>query len=214
MVSAPNNTEAKDFTCSVCDEDYELKSSKSPFGKKIVNGAFEPLSKRMASLENPNLLLMRYDKDTKEVRDLVGIPKQFFVPSILEKRKPLGPQARRAGWIGCNILISHVPEMGRVPIILDGKYQSKQSVVDRWNATHFLRDKAMLTRSWLLAVLECVDSLARQDFGLSDVYDFETKLKSQFPDNNNIRPKIRQQLQVLRDANLIAFLGNGQYRRL
>ena len=210
---ARNNAQAKDFSCNVCSEGYELKSSKSPFGKKIVNGAFEALNRRMESSENPSLLMMRYDQATKEVRDLVGVPKQFFVPAIIEKRKPLSPTARRAGWIGCNILISHVPKLGRVPIILDGKHQSKQSVVDNWNATNFLRDKALSSRSWLLAVLECVDRLERDVFSLKDIYDYEELLKVKFPDNNNICPKIRQQLQVLRDGGVIAFLGNGQYRR-
>jgi Dam-replacing family/Dam-replacing HTH domain len=211
---AANNAKAKDFSCKVCAEDYELKSSKSPFGKKIVNGAFDSLTKRMISAENPSLLMMRYDIDTKEVRDLIGVPKQFFVPAIIEKRKTLGPTARRAGWVGCNILISNVPEIGRVPIILDGKHQSKQSVVDRWNAAHFLRDKALSSRSWLLAILECLDKLGQQEFALVDVYDFEAELKKQFPGNNNVRPKIRQQLQFLRDGGVISFLGGGKYRRL
>ena len=134
----------------------------------------------MESAENPSLLMMRYDQATKEVRDLIGVPKQFFVPAIIEKRKPLSPTARRAGWIGCNILISQVPSLGRVPIIVDGKHRSKQSVVDNWNATNFLRDKALSSRSWLLAVLECVDRLELDAFSLRDVYDFEAQLKTQF----------------------------------
>ena len=36
-------------------------------------------------------------------------------------------------------------------------------------------------------------------------------LQKKYPWNHNIRPKIRQQLQVLRDRGLISFLGNGQY---
>jgi type II restriction enzyme len=214
LSAAPTNAKVKDFACTVCDEDYELKSSKSPFGAKIVNGAFDSLTKRMESSENPSLLMMRYDFKTKEVRDLIGVPKQFFVPSIIEKRKPLSPKARRAGWVGCNIIISQVPEMGRVPIILDGQHQSKQFVVDKWNATRFMRDKPLSSRSWLLAVLECVDALSQQEFDLADIYRFDVKLQSQFPENNNVRPKIRQQLQVLRDGGVIEFLGNGHYRRL
>ena len=39
-----------------------------------------------------------------------------------------------------------------------------------------------------------------------------------FPDyilaNRNIQPKIRQQLQVLRDLGLLEFLGVGEYRLL
>ena len=34
------------------------------------------------------------------------IPKFFFTPFIIEKRKQLSKKARRAGWTGCNIFIT------------------------------------------------------------------------------------------------------------
>ncbi len=39
-------------------------------------------------------------------------------------------------------------------------------------------------------------------------------LQARHPQNNNIRPKIRQQLQVLRDKGVIEFLGRGLYRKI
>lgn len=33
-----------------------------------------------------------------------------------------------------------------------------------------------------------------------------------YPENQHIRAKIRQQMQVLRDEGFIEFLGNGEYR--
>ena len=49
---------------------------------------------------------------------------------------------------------------------------------------------------------------------LSEFYAFaESKLAKQFPTNNNVRAKIRQQLQLLRDQNDIEFLDEqGTYR--
>ncbi|ARM71120.1 hypothetical protein [Haloarcula hispanica pleomorphic virus 4] len=49
---------------------------------------------------------------------------------------------------------------------------------------------------------------------LREIYDFsEHRLSTQFPDNNHIRAKIRQQLQRLRDQNEIEFLDEqGRYR--
>ena len=44
------------------------------------------------------------------------------------------------------------------------------------------------------------------------MYGFEARLGALYPGNNNVRAKIRQQLQVLRDAGLVAFLGGGRYR--
>jgi type II restriction enzyme len=36
-------------------------------------------------------------------------------------------------------------------------------------------------------------------------------LKARHPSNNNIQAKIRQQLQFLRDRNIIDFIGHGKY---
>ena len=49
---------------------------------------------------------------------------------------------------------------------------------------------------------------------LETLYDFsEHRLSIQFPDNNHIRAKIRQQLQRLRDQNDVEFLDEqGTYR--
>ena len=46
------------------------------------------------------------------------------------------------------------------------------------------------------------------------MYQFEDILKVKHPRNNNIRPKIRQQLQFLRDKGFIEFLGDGKYRKV
>jgi type II restriction enzyme len=43
------------------------------------------------------------------------------------------------------------------------------------------------------------------------MYAFEAQLETLYPKNRNVRPKIRQQLQVLRDAGFISFLGEGRY---
>lgn len=52
------------------------------------------------------------------------------------------------------------------------------------------------------------EKINKSEFTLLDVYEFENKLHSLYPKNNNIKAKIRQQLQILRDNN---FLGNGRY---
>lgn len=49
-------------------------------------------------------------------------------------------------------------------------------------------------------------------FTLADVYAAEDSLAQLHPHNAHIRPKIRQQLQVLRDLGLLTFLGSGSYR--
>lgn len=46
------------------------------------------------------------------------------------------------------------------------------------------------------------------------MYNFEAELQLKHPENHNVKAKIRQQLQILRDKGLIQFLGNGQYLKL
>jgi type II restriction enzyme len=66
-------------------------------------------------------------------------------------------------------------------------------------------------RGWTLDVLNVLRRLGRHDFSLKEVYGFENELQAAHPGNRNVRPKIRQQLQVLRDAGLLSFTGAGRY---
>jgi len=72
------------------------------------------MMERLNASNNPNLLLLGYDHRSLEVRNLVVIPKQFFIPDIIEQRRPLSPGARRAGWVGCNIRLDGIPDAGRI----------------------------------------------------------------------------------------------------
>ena len=68
------------------------------------------------------------------------------------------------------------------------------------------------TRGWTLDVLNVVHSLDKTDFSLADVYAHEHELAELHPKNAHIRPKIRQQLQILRDLRLLDFLSPASYR--
>jgi type II restriction enzyme len=67
-------------------------------------------------------------------------------------------------------------------------------------------------RGWTLDVLNLVRSLHKQTFSLADAYMLETHLAHLHPANRHVRPKIRQQLQILRDLGLLVFIGNENYR--
>lgn len=208
----PANRPAADFFCAECAEEFELKSQKRPFGAKVVDGAFRTMSERVAAENNPDLLLLRYDLDRRVVRDVTIVPKQFFVAEIIEKRKPLAPSARRANWVGCNILLGHIPAAGKIHLVRDGEEVAKKAVLAQWRRTLFLRNAHGESRGWLLEVLRCVEMIGHAEFDLAAVYRFEDRLRSIFPDNHHVREKIRQQLQVLRDNGLLEFKGRGQYR--
>jgi len=66
---------------------------------------------------------------------------------------------------------------------------------------------------WTSDVLNVVRSLNKKEFSLSDVYDHEDELAKLHPNNDHVRDKIRQQLQVLRDLDLLEFIDDdGHYR--
>jgi type II restriction enzyme len=100
----PNNSPVADFFCAACKEEYELKSQRNTFGNKVLDGSFRTKCERLAASNNPNLFLLNYDFKQRSVTNLLVVPKHFFVREIIEERKPLAPTARRAGWIGSNIL--------------------------------------------------------------------------------------------------------------
>jgi type II restriction enzyme len=208
----PPNSKLADFFCAACDEEFELKSKKGRFGPSVADGAYDAKCERLAASNNPNLLLMSYDLKSLAVVNLFIVPKHFFVRDIIRKRKPLAETARRAGWVGSNILLGQVPEAGKIHIVRNGIIRPKDIVLEEWQKTLFLRDQSLDARGWLLDVMKCVESLGKQEFSLDDVYGFENKLQKLYPGNQNVRPKIRQQLQFLRDRGFIEFLSRGNYR--
>ncbi len=208
----PNNSPVADFHCLSCKEEYELKSQKSRFGSKVMDGAFKTKCERLAADNSPNLFLMNYDLKTLSVVNLLVVPKHFFVREIIEERKPLAATARRAGWIGSNILLNQIPQSGKIYIVRDGQIESKDSVLTEWKKTIFLREQPPEGRGWLIEVMKCIELLERDEFRLEDVYSFEQRLGLIYPGNNNVRPKIRQQLQFLRDRGYLDFVSRGYYR--
>ena len=206
------NRPVADFHCPTCAEEFELKSQKSKFGRKVVDGAFRTMCERLDASNNPNLVLMRYDIQKFGVSDLMLVPKHFFTREIIEERKPLAQTARRAGWIGCNILIGEVPETGKIHVVRGGQPAPRNIVLEQWRSTLFLRDQGAVGRGWLIEVMKCIDLIGRATFTLDDVYAHEDRLSGIYPGNRHVKPKIRQQLQVLRDAGYLDFVGRGRYR--
>lgn len=208
----PNNSPVGDFACDDCAEEYEVKSQAGKIGGRVVDGAYKSMMERLAANNNPSLVLLGYDKTRQTVTNLSVVPKHFFTPEIIQERPPLAPTARRAGWVGCNILLSKVPETGRIVIVRNGELVPKDLVLERWKQTCFLREERPEARGWLIEVLKCVEAIGRVEFEIADVYRFEQQMQRLYPGNMHVREKMRQQLQVLRDAGFIEFLGRGKYR--
>jgi type II restriction enzyme len=212
--SLKNNKPVADFICPSCQNIYELKSKSGRIGNKINDGAYGTMIERIRSDTNPDFLFLTYDKDKYYVNDVMSVPKYFFVPSIIEKRKPLAATARRAGWVGCNILLNTVPKEGRIDIVRNQIELNKGEVLDKLKRTSFMADSKMESRGWIFDILQCIDRIKRDDFTLDDMYEFEDELKTRHPENYHIRDKIRQQLQFIRDRGLIKFVARGHYRKV
>ncbi len=209
----PNNEPVADFYCPHCREDYELKSKKSTISTKIVDGAYRTMLERLHSDSNPNLFLLSYDLNRFEVLNFLVVPKHFFVPDIIEKRKPLSSTARRAGWVGCSIVLKNIPAAGKIFFVKNRTIEPKSKVISQWQKTLFLRKESEPdARGWTLDVMACLEKLNKPEFSLSDVYAFEREFARKHLGNKHIKDKIRQQLQVLRDRGYLEFIGGGNYR--
>ena len=210
----PTGLAVADFACPRCGERYQLKSKRGRLGSRVSDAAYSEALRAVERNAFPHLLLMEYGRIPGPVSTLQAVPGAFITPAALEARKPLSATARRAGWIGCNIVIAHVPRAARVDIVAQGHGRSISQVRQEWCKWNFLKTRDVLTRSWFNEILKRVEELGVAEFRLEDVYAFEEDLARLFPRNRFIRPKIRQQLQVLRDRGFLEFRERGRYRYL
>jgi type II restriction enzyme len=212
LETLPGNTPVLDFRCPDCSSGFQLKSSASAFRQKLVDGAHAKMHAAILEGRTPNLFLLHYELRTLMVASVTFIPDFAFTLSALERRKPLGPHARRAHWVGCNILLNLIPPDARISLALDGRSVPRAEARRAFRKLKPIASLKPETRGWTLDVLNAVRSLGKSEFTLPDVYAMDGSLAKLHPKNAHIRPKIRQQLQVLRDAGLLTFLGDGSYR--
>lgn len=211
---AEPNAPVKDYVCDNCKSQYELKSKRTGsdrFQSIVPDGVYTTMIERITSLDNPSFFFMHYDR--YEVNNLIIVPKCFFTPNVIEKRKALSDNARRAGWEGCNILMQNIPATAKIPIVLNGEAMPVADVISRYNKVYNLQTRSMESRGWLLDTLHIVERFDGT-FTLSQMYAFCDELKMKHPGNNHIKDKIRQQLQFLRDKGIVEFKGNGIYKRI
>ncbi len=206
-----NNQPVADFYCAICAEQYELKSKKATLSPIINDGAYATMIERINSQNNPSFFFLTYSP-ALTVNNFLIIPKHFFTPDIIIKRKPLSATARRAGWVGCNIDLRQVPDAGKVFLVKNQTIIPRDKVTQHFKQTLFLREQSIISRGWTLDVWQCIDRLESK-FNLQQVYAFSEELQRKHPENHHVKDKIRQQLQVLRDKGIIEFLGRGQYQK-
>jgi type II restriction enzyme len=204
------NAPAIDFRCPRCNQSFQLKSYKTWNQRKIVDSAYSSMIQAVRSSSVPNLLVMQYSSDW-QVKNLLLIPSTFFAETVIEKRPPLGPNAVRAGWVGCNILLHRIPPDGRIMVVSGGSVIAPRIVRDAFARARRLAAIPPSLRGWTMDVLNAIRKLEKQSFSLQELYRLEDYLHQLHPNNRNVRAKIRQQLQVLRDLGILAFTAPGNY---
>jgi len=210
--SLPTGTHAVDFSCPSCASRYQLKSSASKFGNRVIDGAYVAMHRAILSDQTPNLFFLHYKLPQLTVESVLLIPRFAFSLSCVEKRNALSSTARRAGYVGCYFVLDRIPPDARIPIVENGRPISSSQVRKAYSKISSLEELNVEKRGWTLDVLNAIHSLKKKEFSLVDVYTLEPELSKLHPANRNVRPKIRQQLQVLRNLGLLEFLGSGTYR--
>jgi type II restriction enzyme len=204
------NTPAIDFSCPRCKQHFQLKSSRTWNSKKIVDAGYEAMIRAIREDRTPHLLLLQYTHEWS-IQNVLLIPRMFFTESVIQRRRPLSSTARRAGWVGCNILLSSIPNDGKIAIVSSGVPEPKQQVRQEFKRVRGLDNLPPSLRGWTVDVLNSIRRLRKSQFSLQEIYGVEEELQAAHPDNRNVRAKIRQQLQVLRDLGLIKFHARGNY---
>ncbi len=233
----PANNRAIDFVCPRCRAPFQLKAKHSALGKTVTDGAYTAMLAAIREDRTPNLLLMRYTLATWEVRDLLLIPSFMFSESAVIKRKPLAATARRAGWVGCNIDLHRIAPEALIAVVRTigpqgsaavpaaslnlsaGRRDACATVIAppeevraRYTRLKPIREIKTAQRGWTLDVLNIVRRLGKPEFTNDEVYAHDRELEQLHPDNRNVRPKIRQQLQILRDTGLLIHVESGRWR--
>jgi len=105
-----------------------------------------------------------------------------------------------------------IPTEARILVVTESRIAPAAEVRDRFKRVKPLKEISVTQRGWTLDVLNAIRRLGKTEFTTMDAYAFTRELEKLHPDNRHVRDKIRQQLQVLRDAGLLIHVGRGEWR--
>ena len=214
------NAPVRDFACPSCKVTYQLKAKNGKFGRKVANSAY---SNKVAAIDQgslPHYVFLNYDRVHWVVTSLFVVPGHLIGRRNIQQRNPLGSNAKRAGWVGSNILLEGIPDEGRIWMVSGGSIISQSSVRQKWQRIAFLGTDSNASQGWGADIYSCVCRLVQETgsrvFTLRSFYSrFLTEIAELHPENHHIRAKVRQLMQVLRNGGLLEFVDNlGTYRLL
>lgn len=208
------NTKVEDYVCPNCNRRIQLKAKAGRIGRSVANSAYASKMEAIRANRAPDYAFLGYHRRELQVADLFVVPGPFLTENTVSARKPLSSTARRAGWIGSNIHLDRIPAIAKISIVQDGIAVAPGIVRANFSRLRFVGFLEHRQRGWLADILHCIERFrlpAGGEFHLADLYGFEEELGAIHPKNQNIKPKIRQQVQILRDRGLLASLGQGRY---
>lgn len=212
-----NNRAVEDYHCPSCARQVQVKAKRGRIGSTISNSAFGKKQAAILANRAPDYCFMAYDREELLVNDVLWVPGHFMTLSVISKRKPLRETAQRKGWIGSNIHLDLIPGQGKIVLVEAGRPVPPAAVRKQFGETAFVARLPPQKRGWVTDVLACIDALdvrPGSSFSNDDLYSCEERLHVLHPGNRNIRPKIRQQLQVLAKHGVVARTSPGHYQRL
>lgn len=119
---------------------------------EVIDGDYKIMADKIRAKTNPDMLFLSYDGTRAAVVDFFVVLRHFFTIPVIERRTALSEGARRAGWVGCSILLSRIPEEGRVHMVRDGRILDKRAVLRKFQRTAFLDGQTLSARGWMLDV--------------------------------------------------------------
>ena len=108
-------------------------------------------------------------------------------------------------------LLHRIPPDGKIACRAGRVARRSRRTRREFSRVRKLTELPVTMRGWTVDVLAAIRKLGETEFSLQELYSAESALKALHPRNQNVRPKIRQQLQVLRDVGLIRFTRRGNY---
>jgi hypothetical protein len=208
------NAHVSDFLCPQCADCYQLKSQSRKFSAGVLGSNYYKMLDAILGNKTPNFFLLHYQLPEWVVRNLLFIPRFAISPSVIIRRKPLSAAARRSEWTGYILNVRLIPSSAKIPLITEGVEADRRDVRNQYARIARLQALKPDQRGWTLDVLRCIELLPHPTFTTNDIYSFEEQLAQLYPGNRHVRPKIRQQLQVLRDQGLLISPRRGVWQRI
>jgi type II restriction enzyme len=146
----------------------------------------------------PVLELKKTNEDRQDACPTIIVP-PAAVRAQFQKVKPFANfSVEQRGWmLDVLNIVRRICEQKRANLLDCGGKRSATPLSPRYSAS---------SQSGVTA------AALQNEFTNDDVYAFSRELEKLHPDNRHIKDKIRQKLQVLRDAKLLVHVGSGVWR--